>query len=105
MASDERQYCVVHYGEVSLKGKNRPAFTHLLADNIRQALSDIEATEVRMLSGRILVSWPPDVRWSDITSRLQSIFHLLASGGNEHQRQIRPGFLHYVSCDVADADK
>lgn len=74
MTSEERQYCVVHYGEVSLKGKNRPVFTHLLADNIRRALSDIDATHVRMLSGRLLVSWPLEVSWPTIAARLEGIF-------------------------------
>jgi thiamine biosynthesis protein ThiI len=74
MTSEERQHCVVHYGEVSLKGKNRPAFTHLLADNIRQALSDIDHTQVRMLSGRILVSWPLEATWDEVAARLQGVF-------------------------------
>ncbi len=72
--TSEQQTGVVHYGEVSLKGKNRPFFVQLLIRNIRQALSDLGEIDVRTAPGRILVTWTPEIRWDDIASRLRHIF-------------------------------
>ena len=51
------RFVVVHYHEVGLKKGNRDYFENRLCDNIRQALADsgVPASEVRRVSGRILV--------------------------------------------------
>jgi thiamine biosynthesis protein ThiI len=74
MLPDDRQYVVVHYGEISLKGKNRPVFVRLLVRNIRQALSDVAACDIRIQSGRLLLSLPSSVPWQTIADRLQHVF-------------------------------
>jgi thiamine biosynthesis protein ThiI len=74
MTHEARQYAVVHYGEVSLKGRNRPTFVHTLARNIRQALSDLGQSEVRQQAGRLLLTLPADVPWDDIAYRLRRVF-------------------------------
>lgn len=72
--SSAQQYVVVHYGEVSLKGKNRPRFLQKLAQNIRQALSDFGDVEARTVSGRMLVTVPTEVPWVRLAERLQRVF-------------------------------
>ncbi len=47
--------CLVHYHEVGLKGKNRSLFENRLISNIRYRLKAFPITEVRRISGRILV--------------------------------------------------
>ena len=46
---------VVHYQEIALKGKNRPWFVARLARNVRQATSDLDVADVRVLMGRLEV--------------------------------------------------
>jgi thiamine biosynthesis protein ThiI len=70
------QYVVLHYGELSLKGKNRPAFLRRLLSNVRQALSDLGPSEVRPQAGRALLSMAGDIPWERIAERLRSVFGL-----------------------------
>jgi thiamine biosynthesis protein ThiI len=44
---------VVHYGELALKGRNRPWFINTLVRSIRLALSDLDVAGVRFVLGRI----------------------------------------------------
>ena len=71
---ERQQYVVVHYGEVSIKGKNRPLFLRRLVRNVQQALGDLGETEVQMLSGRCLVAVPGDIPWASLEERLRSVF-------------------------------
>ncbi len=77
MTPDQSQYYVIHYGELSLKGKNRPLFVKQLARNVQQALrglgGDVEC-EVRILAGRILATVPETVPHADVTERLSRVF-------------------------------
>ncbi len=74
MAIEQPQYGVVHYGELSLKGKNRPMFIRQLTRNVCRALSDLGSCEVQTLSGRLLVTAPPEVAWERVAERLRRIF-------------------------------
>ena len=64
---------VIHYGEVSLKGRNRPWFLHTLVRTIRQALAGLGVKEVRSLIGRIIVKLGPDADWVEVRNRLLRI--------------------------------
>ena len=48
---------LVRYGEIALKGNNRPFFERALAKNIKSACEDISKLKVELHRGRILV-WP-----------------------------------------------
>jgi thiamine biosynthesis protein ThiI len=65
---------IVHYQEIALKGKNRPWFVAKLVRNIRQALGDLDVTEVRALMGRIEVVLGPAADWTVIKERLGRVF-------------------------------
>jgi thiamine biosynthesis protein ThiI len=73
---ETQQYVVMHYGEVSIKGRNRPIFLRRLVRNVQQALGDLGDIAVEMLSGRLLVAVPMDVPWAILEERLGSIFGL-----------------------------
>ena len=73
---ETQQYVVMHYGEVSIKGRNRPIFLRRLVRNVQQALGDLGDIAVEMLSGRLLVAVPLDVPWAGLEERLRSIFGL-----------------------------
>jgi thiamine biosynthesis protein ThiI len=70
----DRQHIVIHYGEISLKGKNRSAFIRQLARNIRQALADLPDVDVATQSGRLLLTIPAAASIVDIEGRLGRIF-------------------------------
>jgi tRNA uracil 4-sulfurtransferase len=74
MTHDTRQYIVIHYGEMSLKGENRPVFVRTLMRNIRQALSDLGNSDMRQQSGRLLLTLPADIPWQAIAERLYWVF-------------------------------
>jgi thiamine biosynthesis protein ThiI len=74
MTHKAQQYVVVHYGEISLKGQNRPMFVHTLARNIRQALSDFGTGEIHQRAGRLLLTLPADVPWDTVAHRLRCVF-------------------------------
>jgi thiamine biosynthesis protein ThiI len=65
---------VVHYQEIALKGNNRPWFIARLARNLREATSDLNVREVRVLMGRIEVVLDGEAQWPQIRDRLSRVF-------------------------------
>jgi thiamine biosynthesis protein ThiI len=65
---------VVHYQEIALKGQNRPWFIARLVRNMRQALSDLDVSQIRVLMGRIEVVLGPGTRWEAARERLSDVF-------------------------------
>jgi tRNA uracil 4-sulfurtransferase len=61
---------VVHYGELALKGRNRPWFITTLVRSIRAALRDLDVRDVRPFVGRIVVTLGPGAGWAAIRERL-----------------------------------
>jgi thiamine biosynthesis protein ThiI len=66
-------FVVVHYGELSLKGRNRPWFIHTLVRSLRVTLRDLGPLDVRSLIGRIIVTLPADVDWPEVRARLACV--------------------------------
>ncbi|MBI3287763.1 MAG: tRNA 4-thiouridine(8) synthase ThiI [Chloroflexi bacterium] len=66
-------WAIIHYGELALKGKNRPAFEKQLRRNIRRALGGLTA-EIERSHGRFLLRWEGDTPWSEVRSRLEVVF-------------------------------
>lgn len=46
---------LVRYGEIGLKGGNRPRFEKILADNLRVALGNVPSLTIQRIRGRMLV--------------------------------------------------
>jgi thiamine biosynthesis protein ThiI len=65
---------VVHYKELSLKGRNRPWFVSLLVRNIRSALAGLDVVRVRVPMGRIEVELGPSTSWEEVRDRLRRVF-------------------------------
>lgn len=61
---------VAHYGELALKGRNRPWFIHLLVRTIRALLADLGVSRVRSLVGRIVITVDREEDWPEIAARL-----------------------------------
>ncbi|MBU1177874.1 tRNA 4-thiouridine(8) synthase ThiI [Patescibacteria group bacterium] len=65
---------IIHYGEIGLKGKNRPFFERKLVENIKRSLSDQKFTKVKKGYGRILVELNDRSSPKQIVQRLQQVF-------------------------------
>jgi len=64
---------VVHYGELALKGKNRPWFLASLTRSIRASLRGLNVSRVRSLIGRIIVTLEDDSEWPEVRDRLSRL--------------------------------
>ncbi|MCH6568333.1 MAG: tRNA 4-thiouridine(8) synthase ThiI [Nitrospinae bacterium] len=63
-------HVLVHYGELALKGGNRPIFEKTLIENISRALAGLHIKAVRKLYGRLMVDLAPDSPWEEVRQRL-----------------------------------
>lgn len=70
MEKNRFHHVLVHYGEVGLKGKNRPYFEKVLIENIMRALTGLHVKAVRKLYGRLLVDLSPETPWPEVRDRL-----------------------------------
>lgn len=61
---------IVHYGELALKGRNRPWFINTLVRTLRRALADLDVADVRALMGRIEIRLGPESDWMEVRDRL-----------------------------------
>lgn len=71
-----RELILVRYGEIGLKGENRPAFEGRLADNLRAALADLPETRVFRGYGRLFID--PAGQTEEALERLRRVFGVVA---------------------------
>ncbi len=64
---------IVHYQEITLKGRNRSWFINMLARNVRQALSDLDVLDVRSTVGRLELTLGSDDNWEEVRTRLSRL--------------------------------
>jgi thiamine biosynthesis protein ThiI len=66
---------IVHYGEVALKGRNRPWFVSMLVRSIRACLKGLDVKDVRPMVGRIVIrlEGDGDAQWGEVRSRLSRL--------------------------------
>ena len=59
------QRCVLlKFGELALKGRNRPLFVNALERNLRRLTADLGPLEIRHRGGVLIVTEPPPTRTS-----------------------------------------
>ena len=71
---DTRHHVIVHYGELGLKGRNRPVFLHTLMRNLERALRSLGEGSVEQQSGRLLLTASERIPWAQLEERLQQVF-------------------------------
>jgi tRNA uracil 4-sulfurtransferase len=64
---------IVHYGELALKGRNRPWFVSMLVRTIRLLLADQDLKDVRFVLGRLEIQLGPSSDWTEIKARLSRL--------------------------------
>ena len=98
---------LVRYGEIALKGNNRPFFERALAKNIKSACEDISKLKVELHRGRILV-WP-ERRAERVARRIQDVMGVhnvsLARGVSHDPEEIASAGLAVVREALEDLPK
>jgi thiamine biosynthesis protein ThiI len=66
---------IVHYGELALKGKNRPWFVSMLVRSIRACLKGLDVKDVRPMVGRVVIRLGADgeTQWDEVRARLSRL--------------------------------
>jgi len=64
---------IVHYGELGLKGRNRPWFIRMLLRSIQTVLADCDVRDVRFVLGRIEVRLGSGADWEEVRRRLARV--------------------------------
>lgn len=68
-----RDFVVVHYHEIGLKGRNRSTFERALVQNIRRATADLGMLRPRRIPGRIIVPLD-EVNPASVAARVADVF-------------------------------
>ncbi|MDI3339290.1 MAG: tRNA uracil 4-sulfurtransferase ThiI [Sphaerobacter sp.] len=69
-----RPVVVVRVHEVALKGRNRPWFMRMLRRNLAHALRGVPYADLKLRSGRALISLKDVAEWSQVRERLSHVF-------------------------------
>ena len=69
-----QQYLIIHYGEIALKGLNRPFFEHQLINNIRKVFKTEDYDFIKRISGRIIIKLNENLTKVKVKSRLSRGF-------------------------------
>jgi thiamine biosynthesis protein ThiI len=66
---------IVHYGELALKGRNRPWFISLLVRTIKAALKGLDIRDVRAVVGRVVITpgEGSESEWPELRARLSRL--------------------------------
>jgi tRNA uracil 4-sulfurtransferase len=65
---------VVHYKELSLKGKNRPWFIQVLLRNLKTALAGLHVRSFKSIMGRIEIEMGVDTPQEEVRERIARVF-------------------------------
>ncbi len=68
-----RHVIIVHYHELSLKGKNRNWFEKTLLKNIKRHLSNLAFTNISRLSGRIIIEGIDSTIWNEYSDIMSNV--------------------------------
>ena len=93
---------VVHYKELSLKGRNRPWFVQLLSRNMKTALAGLGVSSVRSIVGRLEVEFASDADWGEIRDRLSGIFGIANFSRAGRAPQDMEGLSAAILADLGD---
>jgi len=73
-----REIILAKYGEIILKGGNRPRFERVLISNIKDAIKNIDESDVRLAQATIYIT-PKDASKTDLlTERLAKVFGIVS---------------------------
>lgn len=73
-----KEIILAKYGEIILKGGNRPRFEQILVNNIRNSLKNVAKTKVRLAQATVYVEVEDDDKIDIVADRLSKIFGIVA---------------------------
>ena len=73
-----KEIILVKYGEIILKGLNRPVFENILLKNIKEALKSLGEIEVTRAQAAIYIDPPESVDIDDVIERLKKVIGVLS---------------------------
>ncbi len=82
-------YVLIHYGEIALKGLNRPFYERKLVENIKKALANQDYAGVKRIQGRLVIELSGRSDTSEIEWALRRVF----------------GIAWFAFCYVTEADR
>lgn len=98
-----KEVILVKYGEIILKGGNRPVFERILVKNIKSALRSFDGVTVTVAQATIYIN-APDEKIDEITERLSRIFGIVSiSRAVECEKEIekiKKTAVEYLSRDL-----
>lgn len=98
-----KEVILVKYGEIILKGGNRPVFERILVKNIKSALRSFDGVTVTVAQATIYIN-APDEKIDEITERLSRIFGIVSiSRAIECEKEIekiKKTAVEYLSRDL-----
>ena len=68
-----KYYIIVHYHELSLKGKNRPWFQKKLILNIKKQFSGLQFSSIKLIASRIIITNIDKAQWKQYKDVLKCI--------------------------------
>ncbi|MDO4552307.1 MAG: tRNA uracil 4-sulfurtransferase ThiI [Bacillota bacterium] len=71
---EQRNTYIVRYGEVALKGDNKPYFERILMERMRKLLKKYPGVEIRRENGLVLIRTPRELPAEAVTKELSKVF-------------------------------
>lgn len=71
---EQRNTYIVRYGEVALKGDNKPYFERILVERMRKLLKKYPGVEIRREDGLVFVRTPVDLPAEAVTKEVSKVF-------------------------------
>lgn len=104
-----KEIILVKYGEIILKGANRPKFENILVKNIRDAVKNIDEVKITVAQATIYIEPQNDENIDIICERLSKIFGIVSitrAGVVEKDiEKIKVGALEYCRYALSDGVK
>lgn len=104
-----KEIILVKYGEIILKGGNRPKFEKILMDNIRNAVRNIDNIKMHMAQATIYITPENNDKIDLICERLSLVFGIVsvtkAGVYEKDMNEIRLGAIEYCKNDLLPGKK
>lgn len=102
---DMKEIVLVKYGEIILKGLNRPVFENILVKNIKTALKPLGEVSVTRAQAAVYIDPADGVDIDEVCARLQKVFGVLsitrACVVEKDIEAIKKAAVEYCAEDVA----
>ena len=101
-----KEVLLVKFGEIVLKGLNRPVFERTLVKNIKNALADFEGLKITRAQSAIYIEKTDDSDLDDVLQRLTKVIGVLsvtrACVVEKDMNTICKAAVEYVGADLQE---